>query len=101
MGCNMSDGPVEEEDVLYPYPQTQFEPVHSPKHYMLFPGVEVIDVRKALLVKMDGIYSPIAIDMWSRSWEYLTRFMDKNGLEDLEKARVYLDWLINEVKKSQ
>lgn len=26
--------------------------------------------------------------------KYMWRYEDKNGLEDLEKARVYLDWLI-------
>ena len=93
MGDAMSDWDPEE--------RVEYDAVHLPKHYQILPGVEVIDVRKALLVKMDGTYSPIAVDMWSRSWEYLTRFMDKNGLEDLEKARVYLDWLIEEVKKNQ
>ena len=73
--------------------------VKSPKHYMLLPGVEVKDVRDCLLDKCDAAgWSGRSIDYWSRSWEYLTRAMDKNGLEDLEKARVYLDWLIEEHK---
>lgn len=29
--------------------------------------------------------------------KYLWRYKDKGGLEDLEKARVYLDWLIDEI----
>lgn len=28
--------------------------------------------------------------------KYLLRYKDKNGLEDLEKARIYLNWLIDE-----
>ena len=73
--------------------------VNSPKHYQLWEGVEVIDVRRALLKKMDGNYLANEIDNWSRSWEYLTRFMDKNGIEDLKKAKVYLDWLIRDLEE--
>ena len=29
--------------------------------------------------------------------KYTWRYRDKNGLEDLEKANVYLNWLIEEV----
>lgn len=32
--------------------------------------------------------------------KYLHRWPHKNGLEDLEKARVYLDWLIETQKES-
>lgn len=29
--------------------------------------------------------------------KYLLRYKDKNGLEDLEKAKIYLNWLIDEL----
>lgn len=31
--------------------------------------------------------------------KYLLRYKDKNGLEDLEKAKIYLNWLIDEYVK--
>ena len=31
--------------------------------------------------------------------KYVTRYKDKNGLEDLEKAQQYLDFLIEDYKK--
>lgn len=31
--------------------------------------------------------------------KYLLRYEDKNGLEDLEKARIYLNWMIDEYKR--
>ncbi len=31
--------------------------------------------------------------------KYLIRYNSKNGLEDLKKAQVYLDWLKREVKE--
>jgi hypothetical protein len=76
------------------------DPVKSPSHYQLLPGVEVIDVRKALLDKMQPAgWTHYQSDCWSRSWEYLTRAMAKNGLEDLKKARTYLNWLIESLEK--
>jgi hypothetical protein len=72
--------------------------VNSPKHYQLFPGVEVIDVRRAILAAVPKGQSYYAIDCWSRAWEYLTRMWGKNGLEDAKKAETYLKWLIEEME---
>lgn len=73
--------------------------VYKPKHYDLGNGMEVIDVRKVLLDKIDSsmeVYLDMhQVDCWSRAWEYLTRFMDKNGEEDLKKAKFYLDRLVD------
>jgi hypothetical protein len=76
--------------------------VNSPAHYQLgfhSGKLEVRHVREMLLQKMVG-FDPISIDYWSRAWEYLTRWMDKNGVEDLEKAKVYLNWLIDNEKNN-
>lgn len=78
--------------------------VKSPKHYQIMPGVEVKDVRKALLDNAQNcVYNPTynEVDYWSRAWEYLTRMWGKNGLEDAEKATVYLGWLIQSLKEKQ
>lgn len=79
--------------------------VNNPKHYQLLPGVQVIDVRDVLLNKIDNSacvnLSSREVDCWSRSWEYLTRFMEKNGLEDLEKAMWYLERMILSMKGGQ
>lgn len=73
--------------------------VYKPKHYQLLPGIEVIDVRVALLERMPEDADRVAVDHWSRAWEYLTRMWNKNGLEDAKKARVYLNWLIERLEK--
>lgn len=73
--------------------------VNSPPHYQLLPGVEVIDVRDALFAKMPSDVPHDIADCWSRSWEYLTRMWDKNGLEDAKKARWYLDRMIKKIEK--
>lgn len=72
--------------------------VNSPNHYVIKPGLEVIDVREALLTKLRESRIHVDyedIDDWSRSWEYITRGFFKNGLEDFEKASYYLNRLIN------
>jgi len=87
--------PAPTEAKFTPYEAPITDPVTKPSHYQLLPGVEVIDVRKALLDKMQPAgWTHYQSDCWSRSWEYLTRAMAKNGLEDLKKARTYLNWLI-------
>lgn len=67
--------------------------VENPSHYQLLPGIEVYDIREAILSKLEDA-SPCEIDDWSRAWEYLTRMWGKNGLEDAKKARWYLNKLI-------
>lgn len=67
--------------------------VEKPSHYQLLPGIEVYDVREAILSKLEYV-SPCELDDWSRAWEYLTRMWGKNGLEDAKKARWYLNKLI-------
>ena len=72
--------------------------VNSPPHYQILPGVEVYDVRMAILEKVDGVPAQ-QIDDWSRAWEYLTRMWQKNGVEDAKKAQWYLNKLIEKMGK--
>ena len=74
--------------------------IENPSHYQILPGVEVINVRRALIDKIPSGTDLNAVDEWSRAWEYLTRMWGKNGLEDAKKARVYLNWLIERMEKS-
>lgn len=82
-------------------PVEDYDNVQKPKHYQLLPGVEVIDVRRALLAKVDGMDNPpsaFAVNCWDRALEYTIRAWEKNGLEDLEKAVTYLQLCIKELK---
>ena len=79
-----------------------YDVVSKPKHYMLFEdkGIEVRDVIEQLVKKMDSasaglpLYVPLFSSDYVQLMQYLMRFMDKNGVEDLKKARWYLDKLI-------
>lgn len=72
--------------------------VNKPAHYQLLTGVEVINVRDAILNKLPPNVPYNQVDSWSRSWEYLTRMWSKNGIEDAKKARWYLDRLIEQME---
>lgn len=84
-----------------------YDIISKPKHYMLFAaedlhkkeGIEVRDVIEKLVGKMYSSYEtpkdmPMALADYVQMMQYLMRFMDKNGVEDLKKARWYLDKLI-------
>lgn len=90
----LSDPPV--TDFKYTPNVKKKDMVNSPPHYDLG-GMQVIDIRDILLdrIQKNQALSYKQADYWSRSWEYLTRFMEKNGKEDLKKAQYYLNRLIN------
>jgi hypothetical protein len=74
----------------------EYDTVDKPKHYMLFEeeGIEVRDVLEKLVSKIDFIPTGLFTSDYVQMMQYLMRFMDKNGAEDLKKARWYLDKLI-------
>ncbi len=72
--------------------------VKKPKHYMLMDNLEVRDVLAALVSKMNVENTPknaLFESDYVQMMQYLMRFMDKNGKQDLEKAQWYLEKLIN------
>jgi hypothetical protein len=74
-----------------------YDVVEKPKHYMLFEeeGIEVRDVIEKLVGKLPKNTKPMFIADYVQMMQYLMRFMDKNGVEDLKKANWYLDKLID------
>lgn len=66
--------------------------VNHPAHYTQG-GIECIQALKASMSKENYVGF-----LRGSVFKYLWRFADKNGVEDLEKARVYLNWLIEECK---
>jgi hypothetical protein len=76
-----------------------YDTVNKPKHYMLFEeqGIEVRDVITKLVEKLTSENTPgnaMFESDYVQMMQYGMRFMDKNGVEDLKKARWYLDKLI-------
>lgn len=68
--------------------------VEHPSHYNQDGGIECIDAIKASLGK-DGFVDYCK----GNCMKYLWRYKYKNGIEDLKKAKVYLEWIIKELEK--
>ena len=74
------------------HPQDQHpDPVTKPDNYNKG-GIEAIEYIKQQLGAEFEFYCA------GNVMKYLHRFRYKNGVEDVKKARVYLDWLIEELE---
>ena len=98
-----------DEDFWFVTDTSKYDTISKPKHYMLFEneGIEVRDVIEKLVSKIavqtgrgELPYSPLAEADYVQMVQYLMRFMDKNGVEDLKKAKWYLDKLIEAYDES-
>ena len=68
--------------------------VNHPDHYQNIAGVEAIDILNDVVKDLPGKRAAM---LWN-SMKYLFRFQKKNGVEDLKKARNYLDYLIEDME---
>lgn len=66
--------------------------VNHPSHYTQG-GIECIDALKAATVSKTGIEAVCT----ANAIKYLWRYEEKNGVEDVKKARWYIDRLIKEL----
>lgn len=68
--------------------------VSHPSHYQSETGLEVIDVIESFTFDLKGIEATDTGNVL----KYMCRWKNKNGLQDLEKAKWYLDHLIDHVR---
>ena len=68
--------------------------VNHPSHYTQG-GIECIDALKAATVSKTGIEAVCTANVI----KYLWRYEEKNGIEDVKKARWYIDRLIKELEE--
>lgn len=67
--------------------------VNHPVHYTRG-GIETIDAIAAATAGLEGIEAVCT----ANAIKYLWRWKHKNGVEDLKKARWYIDRLIKEIE---
>ncbi|CYU60439.1 gp29 [Streptococcus suis] len=72
-----------------------YDSVTKPKHYQGKYGMEALDVVKNFIGNLAGE----SAYYWGNVIKYLLRFQQKNGVEDLKKARQHLDWLIEDMEE--
>lgn len=97
---DMDHSYYKEKSRYCPTTDSKVDMVNAPPHYDLG-GLQVIDIRDILLdrIQTSGVLNYKQTDYWSRSWEYLTRFMEKGGAQDVKKAKYYLDRLVNSLEE--
>lgn len=66
------------------------DPVNHPSHYISKTGLQSIDVIKSFTDDLKG-FEAVAT---ANALKYLMRWKNKNGIQDLEKARWYINELI-------
>ena len=71
--------------------------VSHPRHYQSKSGLEVIDVIESFTEDLKGIE---AVDT-ANAIKYICRWKQKNGIQDLEKAKWYITHLIEHVIKEE
>ena len=70
--------------------------VNHPQHYTRG-GIECIDALKAATVGKRGIEAVCVANVI----KYLWRYEEKNGIEDVRKAKFYIERLLKELEESQ
>ena len=78
--------------------------INSPKHYMLFPeyGIQVRDVCRVMAEKLQAKgYSGFFISDYVQMLQYILRFQDKNGKEDIEKTQWYLNKMLEQLQEKE
>lgn len=85
-----------EEQLIYAVDQAEKnkEMVDHPSHYQSETGLETIDVIEAFTFDLKGIE---AFDT-GNILKYMCRWKQKNGLQDLKKAKWYLEHLIEHIE---
>lgn len=74
------------------------DPVSSPAHYT--GDIECKDAMKSMMNKGGFPGHEMEIFWWGCAFKYLWRWPDKNGIEDLEKCKQCIDFLIEEISNA-
>lgn len=85
---------ISEISHVYNSTKPQVDMVSHPPHYQSETGLEVIDVIEAFTFDLKGIEATDTGNII----KYICRWKQKNGVEDLRKAKWYLEHLINHVE---
>lgn len=68
--------------------------VNHPPHYISETGLETIDVIEAFTFELKGMEAVCTANVL----KYICRWKNKNGIQDLKKAKWYLDRLIDRIE---
>lgn len=89
------DKPEQGEVIKPNRPESDDIMVAHPNHYQSAKGIEVIDVIEAFTEGLEGIEATDTGNVI----KYICRWPAKNGIQDLKKAKWYLEHLINHLEQ--
>lgn len=95
--CNETKEHADSDNVHY---STHYDNVNKPKHYMLWPeySIEVRDLMKLLAEQLDEKnYSGLLISDYIQAMQYMLRWHNKNGVEDIKKSVWYLNKMLEQL----
>ena len=75
----------------------EIDMVNHPPHYQIREGYEVIDVIEEIVEWLE--LKDKEVYRYSQLLGYILRYKKKNGLEDLKKARFFLNRMIDNYKE--
>ena len=90
------DGSDIKDDEIKIETENKPDMVSHPKHYTQG-NIECIDALKAATVGKRGIEAVCVANVI----KYLWRYEEKNGIEDVRKAKWYIERLLKELEESQ
>ena len=99
--CNFNRWPDDKLAIAYDHVYKNMDEnipdmVNHPQHYTQG-GIECIDALKAATVGKRGIEAVCVANVI----KYLWRYEKKNGIEDIRKAKFYIERLLKELEESQ
>lgn len=95
--CDFDEWPDDKLAIAYDHVyKNSPDMVNHPKHYTQG-SIECIDALKAATVGKRGIEAVCVANII----KYLWRYEEKNGIEDVRKAKWYIERLLKELEESQ
>lgn len=95
--CDFDEWPDDKLAIAYNHVyKNSPDMVNHPKHYTQG-GIECIDALKAATVGKRGIEAVCVANIIKYCW----RYEEKNGIEDVRKAKFYIERLLKELEESQ
>ena len=95
--CDFDEWPDDKLAIAYDHVyKNSPDMVNHPKHYNQG-GIECIDALKAATVGKRGIEAVCVANIIKYCW----RYEENNGIEDVRKAKFYIERLLKELEESQ
>lgn len=74
-----------------------FDDVKCPKHYAGDGSISCMRAMQSMMCRAETRLRATQIYWWGCAFKYLWRFLWKNGIQDLDKCKRCIDYLIDDI----